>query len=168
MEIQRYNSIRIFWYFFYLLGICYTIFAIIGSLSGTIFCYLLSGKQARFDTDVRIVLWKGKVLPRFYRVPDTSSNGHFLNQTLPQNGQFLNWGNVWLRKCPFEEVSESSCIFVAVICMRKTVFQSSCFLVGNIWRMILHGSLAIFLLNPKVPYFGQYRVTKEGFREDLS
>ena len=101
-------------------------------------------------------------------MPDTSSNGHFLNQTLPQNGQFLNWGNVWLRKCPFEEVSESSCIFVAVICMRKTVFQLSCFLVGNIWRMILHGSLAIFLLNPKVPYFGQYRVSKEGFREDLS
>ena len=69
MEIQRYNSIRIFWYFFYLLGICYTIFAIIGSLSGTIFSYLLSGKQAQVRTRIFSgdLFNKSEVHARFYR-----------------------------------------------------------------------------------------------------
>ena len=30
---------------------------------------------------------------------------HFPKWTLPQNGQFLNWGSVSLGKCPFGEVS---------------------------------------------------------------
>jgi hypothetical protein len=55
------------------------------------------------------------------RVRDISPKGHFPNGTFPQKGQFLNWGNVSLRKCPFEEVSQSSCIFVAVICMKIKV-----------------------------------------------
>ena len=45
-----------------------------------------------------------------FRVPDTSSNGHFLNQTFPQSdispieelsiiGKYSDWGSVHLRKC---------------------------------------------------------------------
>ena len=48
--------------------------------------------------------------PAFVRSPDISSNGHFLNQTFPQNWQFpkwekSGWGNLWLGKCPSEEMS---------------------------------------------------------------
>ena len=41
------------------------------------------------------------------RVPDTSSNGHFLNQTLPQSDTSPIEELSILRKCPFEEVSDS-------------------------------------------------------------
>ena len=40
-------------------------------------------------------------------VPDASSNGHFLNQTIPQSDNSQIEELSILRKCPFEEVSDS-------------------------------------------------------------
>ena len=111
-----------------------------------------------------LVRFLGTTLQEKIRVPDISPNGHFPNQTFPQSGHFPNWGNVWLRKCPFGEVSESSCIFVAVFCMKKKLFFNY---VAFQWEISEEFDFTRctrhFFVQPKITLFWTIKSYQRGF-----